>query len=111
MRRIVKMIQELGPKEVHLAIFSPPVAHPCFYGIDMPSKNELVASKYPADELESALAKTYGVSSLSYVSEKAILDAAEGRMCTACFTGQYPIPVSAAEQAAILKNRGAEAPV
>ncbi len=107
MRRIVRMVQDMRPKEVHLAIFSPPVAHPCFYGIDMPSKDELVASLYPPDRLEIELAKTLGVQSLTYVTTEGLREVAGDRICSACFNGDYAIPVSAAEQAYILKNRSA----
>jgi amidophosphoribosyltransferase len=107
MRRIVDMVRSLGPREVHLAIFSPPVANPCFYGIDMPSRDELIASRYPAAELEQRLADVLKVRSATYISTEGLRAVAGPGMCTACFTGDYAIPVSEEERAYILKNRGA----
>ena len=106
MRRIVDMVRTLGPTEVHLAIFSPPVAHPCFYGIDMPSREELIASRYPVSELERRLAEVFEVSSVTYITADGLRDVAGAGMCTACFTGDYVVPVSEQERAFILKNRG-----
>jgi amidophosphoribosyltransferase len=105
MRRIVAMVKELRPAEVHLAIFSPPVRHPCFYGIDMPSRDELVASQFAPGELESRLADALGVQSLTYITPDALREVAGDGMCTACFTGDYVVPVSNEERGYILKNR------
>jgi amidophosphoribosyltransferase len=109
MRRIVKMVKELRPAEVHLAIFSPPVRNPCFYGIDMPSHDELVAAKHTPQELERRLAETFGVTSLTYVSNEALREVAGDGMCTACFTGEYAVPVTDEERSFILKTRGCAA--
>ncbi|MCB9795229.1 MAG: amidophosphoribosyltransferase [Alphaproteobacteria bacterium] len=105
MRRIAKMVRDMGPKELHLAIFSPPVAHPCYYGIDMPTKAELVASQYPPDQLEAALAERYGVNSVSFLSVEGLKEVAGRPVCAACFDGDYVVPVSADEQAAIVSER------
>jgi amidophosphoribosyltransferase len=105
MRRIVKMVKELRPEEVHLAIFSPPVQHPCFYGIDMPSHDELVAAKFAPQELEAELAKRFGVDSVTYITVDGLRAVTGDRMCTACFTGEYVVPVSDEERGFILENR------
>ncbi len=109
MRRIVKMVKELRPAEVHLAIFSPPVANPCFYGIDMPSHEELVAARYSPEELEVKLAEAFGVTSLTYVSRRALREVAGEGICSACFTGEYAVPVTEEERSYILKSRGCAA--
>jgi amidophosphoribosyltransferase len=91
------MLREAGAREVHVRITSPPVRWPCFYGIDMPTRAELVASDLLSDEVASYV----GADSLGYLSLEALTETAaapgegpEG-LCTACFTGNYPIPVEA----------------
>jgi amidophosphoribosyltransferase len=105
MRRIVRMVKQLRPSEVHLAIYSPAVRFPCFYGIDMPSKDELVASRWPPEQLDQRLAEALGVTSLSYLPPAALREVVGDRMCTACFTGDYVVPVSDDERRFILQNR------
>ncbi|HZD00270.1 MAG TPA: amidophosphoribosyltransferase [Actinomycetes bacterium] len=88
-KAIVGMLREAGAAEVHLRITSPPVRWPCFYGIDMPTRGELIAS----DLLEPEIAAYVGADSLAYLALEALVDTArEGGkgLCTACFTGGYP---------------------
>jgi amidophosphoribosyltransferase len=88
MRKLVKMIRDAGAKEVHLAISSPPVIAPCFYGIDTPSKDELIGAQHTVPEIR----KYMGVDSLNYLSVKGLLKSAEipaGDFCDACFTDNY----------------------
>ena len=89
MRKLVKLIRQAGAKEVHLRIASPPVTNPCFYGIDTPVRNELIASSHTVDEIATYLR----VDSLAYLSLPGLLEAAgEGDLyCEACFTGNYPV--------------------
>ncbi len=89
-RKIVKMLRGAGAKEVHLRISAPPTTHPCFYGIDTPTRSELVAASHSVDEIN-----TYVTSdSLAYLSHDAMIQAARGtRFCSACFTGNYPVPL------------------
>jgi len=89
MRKLVKLIKAAGAKEVHLRIASPPVTNPCFYGIDTPVRNELIASSHSIDEIATYLR----VDSLHYLSREGLLEAAGGgdRYCDACFTGNYPV--------------------
>jgi amidophosphoribosyltransferase len=86
-RSIVKFLREAGAGEVHFRIASPPVRFPCFYGIDMPSKEELIGSHLSVDEIRDEL----GVNSLGYLSlegmEGAVAD--YGPFCNACFSGDY----------------------
>ncbi len=86
-KRIINMVKKAGAKEVHLRISSPPIKHPCFYGIDTPTYEELIASKYSIDEI----AKQIGADSLAYLSIKGLLEACNSRdeFCLACFNGDY----------------------
>jgi amidophosphoribosyltransferase len=76
---------------VHLRIGSPPVRFPCFYGIDMPTKGELIGSRLEVHEIAAKL----GVDSLGYLSLEGMVDAVQegGPYCTACFSGEYPAPL------------------
>jgi amidophosphoribosyltransferase len=101
MGRIVRLVRSLNPAEIHLAIFAPPVKNPCYYGIDMPSRDELIAAHTPVDEL----AAFFGADSLTYLSVEG-LESVNGReTCSACFTGDYPVHVSTAEREAIERQR------
>jgi amidophosphoribosyltransferase len=89
MRKLVKLIRAAGATEVHLRIASPPVTNPCYYGIDTPVRNELIASSHTVDEIATYLR----VDSLAYLSLPGLLEATgEGETyCDACFTGNYPV--------------------
>jgi amidophosphoribosyltransferase len=89
-RAIVRMLREAGAREIHVRITSPPVRWPCFYGIDLPTRAELVASDLLTDEVASYI----GADSLGYLSLEALTQAAAGGsqgLCAACFTGDYQI--------------------
>jgi amidophosphoribosyltransferase len=95
-RKIVKMLRNAGAKEVHLRISSPPTTHPCFYGIDTPTRSELIASSHTPEEI----ARYVTCDSLGYLSLDGMMEAvraasagggAERSHCDACFTGKYPI--------------------
>jgi amidophosphoribosyltransferase len=85
------MLRQAGAKEVHFRIGSPPVKWPCFYGIDMPTKGELIASSMEVSEI----AETLGVDSLGYLSLEGMVEAVAdgGPYCSACFSGEYPAPL------------------
>lgn len=96
-RKIVKMIRQAGAKEVHMRISSPPIISPCFYGIDTPTKKELIASDHSGEEIR----KYITADSLAYLSLDGMLKAAPGtptQYCSACFTERYPIPFTRAEE-------------
>jgi amidophosphoribosyltransferase len=96
-RAIVAMLREAGAAEVHVRISSPPVAWPCFYGIDFASRAELIAGSLSAEEIRVSI----GADSLGYVSLEGLIAATTlpaGRLCRACFDGAYPLDVDAAEQ-------------
>lgn len=96
-RYLVDMIREANPMEVHFLVSSPPITHPCFYGMDFPSPEELIANKFNRDT--DAIAREIGVDSLRYLSAEGLVEAVkeanESKLdyCTACFTGKYPVPV------------------
>jgi amidophosphoribosyltransferase len=92
-RKIINMLRGAGAREVHLRISSPPITHPCFYGIDTPSRAELIAAQHSVEEIRAVL----GCESLAFLSENGLLEAARdesGGFCDACFTGRYPIPLT-----------------
>ncbi|WP_086820260.1 amidophosphoribosyltransferase [Allokutzneria sp. NRRL B-24872] len=91
-RALVRMLREAGAVEVHVRIASPPVKWPCFYGIDFASPAELVANGLDLDGVRRSI----GSDSLGYVSLEALVAATEQprtRLCSACFDGEYPIPL------------------
>ena len=91
-RQIVAILRKAGAAEVHLRISSPPIHHPCFYGIDTQVETELIASTHSVEEIREFL----GADSLSYLSIAGVLqglDLPYDRFCFACFDGQYPVPV------------------
>ncbi len=93
-RAIVRMLREAGAREIHVRISSPPVKWPCFYGIDFASRAELIASGLEVEEIRRSI----GADSLGYVSLEGLIEAtqiAESKLCQACFTGAYPIPIPA----------------
>ncbi|ASY11175.1 amidophosphoribosyltransferase [Candidatus Planktophila lacus] len=93
-RAIVRMLREAGALEIHVRISSPPVEWPCYYGIDFASRAELIASGLEIEEIRRSI----GSDSLSYVSMEGLIAATtidENKLCTACFTGKYPIAVPA----------------
>ncbi|MFW5947768.1 MAG: amidophosphoribosyltransferase [Gemmatimonadota bacterium] len=88
---LVRLIREAGAKEVHFRISSPPVRHPCFYGIDMPTKEELLGAHKSVEEIRRHL----NVDSLGYLSLDGMINAVEGGgpFCHACFSGDYQAPL------------------
>ena len=90
-RKIVKMIRDAGAAEVHMRISSPPTTHPCYYGIDTPTRSELIASSHTREET----CRYITADTLAYLSEEgmyAFLGGKQSGFCDACFTGNYPVP-------------------
>jgi amidophosphoribosyltransferase len=115
MRRIVQMVRRLEPKELHVAIFSPAVRHPCFYGIDMPSRDELVAHRIGGAEADPAkidahLATAFGADTVTFLSEAGLRAVAGDTICSACFTGRYPVAVNEEERTFIERDRRPDTP-
>jgi amidophosphoribosyltransferase len=88
-RKIVRMVREAGAKEVHVRISCPPTISPCYYGVDTPTREELIASSNSPEEIRKFL----GADSLGYISMAGLrqaVDDREGKFCTSCYTGVYP---------------------
>ncbi len=96
-RALVKMLKEAGAAEVHVRISSPPITWPCFYGVDFASRAELIASGLGVEEVRASI----GADSLGYLSQAGMVAAtrqSEDSLCTACFSGQYPIELPTADR-------------
>jgi amidophosphoribosyltransferase len=89
-RKIVRMVRGAGAKEVHLRISCPPTISPCFYGVDTPSKRDLIAANKSVEEIRQFIE----ADSLAYLSLEGLLESCDGPehtgYCTACYTGDYP---------------------
>ena len=88
-RQIVQMLRDAGASEVHLRISAPPIRHPCHFGIDMPTREEMAAHNKTVDEVAADI----GADSLAYISLEGVYEAVGGERathCDACFTGEYP---------------------
>jgi len=87
-KRIVRMLKEAGAKEVHMRVSSPPTTDPCYYGVDTPNKDKLIAANMTLEEI----CEYIEADSLAYLDEPSLLrsvNATEDNYCTACFTGKY----------------------
>jgi amidophosphoribosyltransferase len=92
-RKLVTMLRQAGAKEVHMRISSPPTRNPCYYGIDTPTRAELIASSQGLEEIQRYL----GADSLAYLSLEGLFSFTRGRnddFCDACFSGSYPVALS-----------------
>jgi amidophosphoribosyltransferase len=90
MKKIIQLLRTSEPKEIHLRVSSPVIICPCFYGIDMPTREELIGSSSPVDEIRRFL----GADSLGYLSVDGMLSVMpepSANFCNACFTGSYPV--------------------
>jgi amidophosphoribosyltransferase len=90
--RVINMLRRAGAKEVHMRICAPPIRHPCFFGVDMATKWELIAAQKTVPEIRDFI----GADSLGYLSIEGLIesvDLPQEIFCMACFTGDYPIPV------------------
>lgn len=92
-RKIIKMIRQAGAKEVHMRVSSPPTSYPCFYGIDTPTRKELIASSHSIDEIcKYITADTLGYLSIDGMRKVVgVEDGTCGNFCDACFNGDYPV--------------------
>ena len=89
-RALVAMLREAGAAEIHVRISSPPIMWPCFYGIDFATRAELIANGLGVEDVRQSI----GADSLGYLSKEGMVAATnqqESQLCTACFTGKYPI--------------------
>ena len=96
-RQIVQMLRDAGATEVHMRISAPPIKHPCHYGIDMSTREEMIAHERTVQEIAAEL----GCDSLAYLSLEGVYEAVRGERashCDACFTGEYPVKGSDSAQ-------------
>ena len=91
LRKVIPMLREAGAREVHMRIAAPPTTNSCFYGIDTPTKEELLASSHSVEEIRRYIT----ADSLAYLSWDGLYSFQEGRegFCDACFTGKYPVEI------------------
>jgi amidophosphoribosyltransferase len=90
--RVIQMLRKAGAREVHMRVTSPPITHPCFYGIDMGTRWELIAAHKKLEEIREHI----GADTLGYLSQQGLVNAlsvTREKTCMACFNGQYPSPV------------------
>jgi amidophosphoribosyltransferase len=111
-RQIVQMLRDAGAKEIHLRISAPPIKHPCHYGIDMSTREEMIAHGRTIEEVAAEL----GCDSLHYLSLDGVYKAVRGTRathCDACFTGEYPLAGSeeAAGKYSLEEGQGPESPL
>jgi amidophosphoribosyltransferase len=106
-KKIVQMVRHAGAREVHLRISCPPTIAPCFYGVDTPTREELIAANLNVEDI----AEFVGADSLGYLSLeglfRAVGDPLGNRHCAACYTGNYPIPVTSAARTKTEREEGA----
>jgi amidophosphoribosyltransferase len=105
-RKIVKMLRGAGAREVHLRISAPPTTHPCFYGINTPTRSELVAASHTIEEI----ARYVTCDSLAYLSHDGMMaavtgDASRSGYCSACFTGVYPVALGTSDLVQLRRAR------
>ena len=96
-RALVQMLREAGAAEIHVRISSPPITWPCFYGIDFATRAELIATGLGVEDVRASI----GADSLGYLTKDGMIAATgqeESKLCTACFTGKYPIELPLAER-------------
>jgi len=102
-RGLVALLREAGAREIHFRVASPPIISPCYYGIDMPTREELIGSTHSVEEIRQHL----GVDSLGYLSLEGMHAMVEehGPFCDACWTGDYPAPLVDLENGAFVASR------
>ena len=101
--KVVNLIRQAGAKEIHMRICIPPIKYPCFFGVDMATRKELIASHKSVEEIQQFI----GADSLGYISLDGLLKSVNlpgDSFCTACFTGEYPIPVQLEMDKLALEN-------
>jgi len=105
--KIVELLRRAGAKEVHVRICAPPLRYPCFFGVDMATRWELIAAQKTVPEVRDFI----GADSLGYLSIDGLVKAVglpEDNFCLACFTGDYPIPVQLEMDKLALESKPAE---
>ena len=105
-RKIVRMVRQAGAREVHVRVSCPPTISPCFYGVDTPTKNELIGANNTVEEIRRFIE----ADSLAYLSlaslRRAVEDDQKHEYCYACYTGNYPTELINIEELMAAKKRG-----
>lgn len=104
-KNIIKILRKCGAKKVHIRICSPPVKNPCYFGVDTPNRRHLIASEMSVPEIEEFI----GADSLAFLSLRGLVQASRQKknaFCTACFSGDYPVPVDVNYRKSILESSG-----
>ncbi|MBI4296421.1 MAG: amidophosphoribosyltransferase, partial [Chloroflexi bacterium] len=107
--QVVRLLRRGGAREVHVRICAPPIRHPCFLGVDMATKSELIAAQKSVPEIRDFI----GADSLGYLSIEGLIKAValpKNIFCLACFTGDYPIPVQLEMDKLALETEPQQAP-
>ncbi len=102
-KKIIQVLRQCGAKKIHIRICSPPIKYPCYFGIDTPERKSLIASEKSVLQIK----KFIGADSLEYLSLTGLVRAARQKrktLCTACFTGKYPLPIDNNFKKNILEN-------
>jgi amidophosphoribosyltransferase len=107
-RRLVDFLRRAGAREIHFRVSSPPIRHPCFYGIDTPTWDELIAARQTIEETRAYV----GATTLGYLTEKDLLEcvARPQDYCLACFTGRYPTAIPARRRPGVVIDAGSGQP-
>jgi amidophosphoribosyltransferase len=105
-RNIVQILKDAGATEVHMRISSPPVMYPCHFGIDIPSRSQLIAASHSVEEIRRFL----GADSLGYLSAEGLAASPKARpghgFCMGCFTGAYPMDVPEEADKLVMEHAG-----
>lgn len=99
----VNTLKAAGAKEIHMRVSCPPIRHPCYYGIDFPTRTELIAGKYSVEEIRNFI----GATTLKYTKKEDMLSCVSrppGGYCTACFDGEYCVPVPGGQTKTVLER-------
>jgi len=102
--RVVELLRKAGAAEIHMRVCAPPIMWPCHFGVDMATRQELIAANYSVDEIREKI----GVDTLGYLSVEGLMEVVsqgDGGFCNACFTGTYPIPVQLEMDKLILERQ------
>lgn len=103
-KKIIQVLRKYGAKKIHVRATSPPIKNPCYFGVDTPNRKQLIASEKSVKDIKEYI----GADSLSYLSLSELIRAARqkrGALCTACFSGKYPIPVNTNLSKEILEEK------
>ena len=100
---VVGLLRRAGAREIHMRVCAPPIMNPCYMGVDMATRQELIAANHTVDEIRQII----GADSLGYLGVEGLMKVvggSQGGFCDACFTGNYPVPVQLELTKLVLEN-------